>query len=108
MFYQNNLNYYVDVILSRTQLRQVLGTKVKLLMMTSMHQRMVRRHEDYRSKKWKGISIKKDLVSDVRDTRLKCNQLNRLVHDFINKLPALQQKLDLMALQLELVVTVSR
>ncbi|KAH8951093.1 hypothetical protein BDL97_09G007900 [Sphagnum fallax] len=92
----------------RTQLRQVLGTKVKLLMMTSMHQRMVRRHEDYRSKKWKGISIKKDLVSDVRDTRLKCNQLNRLVDDFINKLPALQQKLDLMALQLELVVTVSR
>lgn len=86
----------------RVRLREATNARARALLATSMYQQLAKRHEDIKNNKWRGVAVKKTLDEDIKDAQTRCNNMLKLINALMMELPALQNKLDIMIIQMEL------
>lgn len=86
----------------RERLRMVVNARSRAFLATAMYQRLVRKHEDFKNKKWKGVVVKKSINEDLQDAQKKGSTLIEVINKLVEQLPLMQLKLDSLVIQIEL------
>jgi hypothetical protein len=86
----------------KIRLREAINGRSKAFLATALYQCLARKHEDYKSNKWKGIAIKKTISEDLREAQIKGTTLIKIIVELTEQLPMMQQKLDSLIIQIEL------
>jgi len=89
-------------IVYRIRLREAINGRSKAFLATALYQRLARKHEDFKSNKWKGITVKKTISEDMKEAQIKGTTLIKIIIELIEQLPMMQQKLDSLIIQMEL------
>jgi len=83
-------------------LRKAIKGRSKAFLTTAMYQRFAKKHEDFKSNKWKGIITRKTIDEDLREALIKGSKLSKIIIELTEQLPMMQQKLDNLRIQIEL------
>jgi 2C-methyl-D-erythritol 2,4-cyclodiphosphate synthase len=98
----------IVVLLDRERLSKVVMARAKALLATSLYQRIGKRHEDARNNRWKGLSLKKTLEEELTDAQTRCNTILQMINRMMNELPSLEPKMEILAIQIDLVLRAPR
>ncbi|KAG0555537.1 hypothetical protein KC19_12G176300 [Ceratodon purpureus] len=86
----------------KERLRIIVNARSRAFLATAMYQRLVKKHEDFKNNKWKGVVVKKSINEDLTDAKTRGTTLIEVINELSEQLPLMQQKLDSLIIQIEL------